>query len=168
MGIGETPEERYRRLYEEMWDICEHQGWGDPFSYARSKEIYAATKLGHRVAPDFSGADAIGPNDEGYEYKSTIDKRCKGSYTGISVQPTWKEQEEYLIKEKIGKYPKHYYNRFEDGKLVESWEMDAEDVLGILLPKMERKYANTLNKKDPRLSANVCWGEIKKNGRRVI
>ena len=43
-----------------------------------------------------------------------------------------------------------------------------EDVLDILLPKMERKYANTLNKKDPRLSANVCWGEIKKNGRRVI
>jgi hypothetical protein len=164
----ETSEERYRYLYEEMATLCESQGWGDPFSYARSKEIYAATKLGHRVAPDFSGADAIGPNGEEYEYKSTIDKRCKGSYTGISVQPTWEEQEDYLINEKIGKYPKHYYNRFEDGKLVESWEMDAEDVLDILLPKMERKYANTLNKKDPRLSANVCWGEIKKNGRRVI
>jgi hypothetical protein len=164
----ETPEERYRRLYEEMYDICESQGWGDPFSYARSKEIYAATKLGHQVSPDFSGADAIGPNGEEYEYKSTINKRCKGSYTGVSVQPTWEEQEDYLINEKIGKYPKHYYNRFEDGKLVESWEMDAEDVLKILLPKMKRKYANTLNNKDPRLSADVCWGEIKKKGQRVI
>ena len=163
-----SPEQEYRMLYERMAQLCDQQGWGDPFSYARSKEIYAATKLGHRVAPDFSGADALGPNDEGYEYKSTIDKRCKGSYTGISVQPTWKEQKEYLIKEKIGKYPKHYYNRFKDGKLVESWEMDAEDVLKILLPKLERKHGTTFNKKDPRLSANMCWGEIGDKGRRVI
>ena len=163
-----SPEERYRDLYEEMWNICNDQGWGDPFSYARSKEIYAATKLGHRVAPDFSGADALGANGEEYEYKSTIAKRCKGSYTGVSVQDTWEEQKDYLINEKIGKYPKHYYNRFEDGKLAESWEMNSEDVLRILLRKMKPKYANTLNKKDPRLSAAVCWTEIKKYGKRII
>ena len=168
MSEQETPEERYRRLYEEMYDICESQGWGDPFSYARSKEIYAATKLGHRVSPNLSGADAIGPNGEEYEYKSTIGKNCKGSYTGISVQPSWAKQRDYLINDKIGKYPKHYYNRFKDGKLVESWEMDAKDVLGVLLPKMKRKYGNTLNNKDPRLSADVSSGEIKKYGKRII
>ena len=168
MSRKETPEERYRRLYEEMATLCESQGWGDPFSYARSKEIYAATKLGHRVAPDFSGADAIGPNGEEYEYKSTIDKRCKGSYTGISVQPTWEEQEEYLINQKIGKYPKHYYNRFEGGKLVESWEVDGQDVLDILLPKLKRNYANTLSRKDPRLSATINTKEIEEYGHHVI
>ena len=168
MSRKETPEERYRRLYEEMATLCESQGWGDPFSYARSKEIYAATKLGHRVAPDFSGADAIGPNGEEYEYKSTIDKRCKGSYTGISVQPTWEEQEEYLINQKIGKYPKHYYNRFEGGKLVESWEVDGQDVLDILLPKLKRNYANTLSRKDPRLSATINTKEIEEYGHQVI
>jgi hypothetical protein len=167
-GEMKTPEQEYRDLFERMAQLCYEQGWGDPFSYARSKEIYAATVLGHRVAGTFSGADAIGPNGEEYEYKSTIDKRCKGSYTGISVQPTWEEQEDYLRNEKIGKYPKHYYNRFEGGKLVESWEMDAKDVLDTLLPKMKRNYTNTLNKKDPRLSANVCWGEIEDKGRRVI
>jgi len=53
------PEQEYRKLYERMAEICEEQGWGDPFSYARSKEIYAATVLGHQVATTFSGADAF-------------------------------------------------------------------------------------------------------------
>ena len=30
-----TPEEKYRDLYEQMYDLCDEQGWGDPFSYAR-------------------------------------------------------------------------------------------------------------------------------------
>ena len=37
-----TPEEKYRDLYEQMYDLCKEQGWGDPFSYARSREIYMA------------------------------------------------------------------------------------------------------------------------------
>ena len=64
-----TPEQEYRELYEKMAQLCDQQGWGDPFSYARSKEIYAATVLGHQVAKDFSGADAI-DNGEEVEYKS--------------------------------------------------------------------------------------------------
>ena len=51
-----TPEEKYRDLYEQMYDLCEEQGWGDPFSYARSREIYMAGLLGHKVADDYSGA----------------------------------------------------------------------------------------------------------------
>jgi hypothetical protein len=59
-----TPEQEYRELYEKMARLCDRQGWGDPFSYARSKEIYAATVLGHQVAKDFSGADAIDNGEE--------------------------------------------------------------------------------------------------------
>jgi hypothetical protein len=40
-----------------------------------------------------------------------------------------KKQEKYLLKEKIAKYPEHYYNRFKNGKLVESWKMKGSDVV---------------------------------------
>ena len=53
------PEARYQALYEEMYHLCEEQGWGDPFSYARSREIHMAGILGHRIADDYSGADAF-------------------------------------------------------------------------------------------------------------
>jgi hypothetical protein len=163
-----TPEQEYRNLYERMALLCEEQEWGDPFSYARSKEIYAATVLGHKVAPDFSGADAINQNGEELEYKSTIDKHCKGAYTGISVQPTWEQQEKYLTDKKIGKYTEHFYNRFNGGKLVESWKMNGKTVLGLLKPKLRRKFDTVLQKKDPRLSANITWSEIQKYGKKVI
>ena len=90
-----TPEEKYRDLYEQMYDLCEEQGWGDPFSYARSREIYMAGLLGHKVADDYAGEDAI---DEfgGCEYKSTIGKSVNGTYNGISVQDTWDDQCRYI------------------------------------------------------------------------
>lgn len=163
-----TPEQEYTKLYRRMAQLCEEQGWGDPFSYARSKEIYAAVALGHTVAPTLSGADAIGPNGEEYEYKSTTDAKVKGAYTGISVQDTWLSQVKYLREDKILKYPLHFFNRFEDGKLVESWSLTGHQVYQILLPKLEKKYPTVLNKKDPRLSANVTNTEIKKYGKRIL
>ena len=163
-----TPGEEYRHLYERMAQLCDEQGWGDPFSYARSKEIYAATVLGHSVADTFSGADAFNAEGAPVEYKSTISKNNKGSYTGISVQPTWHEQEQYLENEKIAKYPEHFYNRFEQGKLVESWKMDGATVLSLLKPKLRNKFDTVLQKKDPRLSADVTWSEIQQHGTRVI
>ena len=162
-----SPEQEYRNLYERMAQICQKQGWGDPFSYARSKEIYAATVLGHTVATTFSGADAFNQNNQPVEYKSTISKNCKGSYTGISVQETWKEQERYLFEEKLAKYPEHYYNRFSDGKLVESWVMKVADVFKILKPKLKAKYPHVLTKKDPSLSENISWKEIRKYRKKV-
>ena len=33
------PEEKYVELYHKMAKLCEKNSWGDPFSYARSKEI---------------------------------------------------------------------------------------------------------------------------------
>jgi len=162
-----TPEEKFRNLYLEMHNLCQEQGWGDPFSYARSKEIYAASVLGHKVAPDYSGADAYDEDGNPCEYKSTIAKNPKGAYTGVSVQNTWEEQETYLLQEKIGPY-NHYYNRFKDGELKESWVIPGGIVHTILLPKFKKSYPTVLEKKDPRLSANVCWTEIRKHGVRVF
>ncbi len=163
-----TPEEEYKYLFERMASLCDEQGWGDPFSYARSKEIHAAIELGHTVADTFSGADAINKDGDEVEYKSTTDKSVKGAYTGISVQSTWEEQDNYLREEKIAKYPEHYYNRFDGGKLVESWVMDGDKVYELLSAKLQVKFATVLSKKDPRLSATITAREIKKYGRRVI
>ena len=53
-----TPEQKFQELFEEMYQLCDEQGWGDPFSYARSREIHMAGTLGHRIADDYSGAYA--------------------------------------------------------------------------------------------------------------
>jgi len=118
-----TPEQKFQELYKEMWDLCQEKDWGDPFSYARAKEIYATCSLNHQMPGPtmYAGADGINEQGQPVEYKSTTGKKCQGSYTGISVQKDWREQEKYLVTEKLGKYPEHYYNRFEDGKLTESW-----------------------------------------------
>jgi len=165
-----TAEKEFQQLYYRMAQLCEENNWGDPFSYARAKEILAASVLGHKVASTYAGADAFLPDGTPVEYKSTIGGKNKGSYTGISVQPTWEQQEKYLKEEKIAKYPEHYFNRFdkEKGFLVEVWKLKGEDVYNILLPKLKEKFATVLNKKDPRLSANVTNTEIKNYGTRVI
>jgi len=161
-------DQEFIEWYERGAQLCERNNKGDPFSYARAKEIYAACVLGHQVAETLSGADAIDNNGEEVEYKSTIKETCRGAYTGISVQSSWEEQERYLREKKILKYPRHYYNRFQEGKLVESWMMDGKKVYDILLPKLKNKFPTVLQKKDPRLSASVTWGEIKKFGKRII
>lgn len=163
-----TPEQQYLDLYRKLAELCEEQEWGDPFSYARSKEINAAITLGHTVAKTLSGADAIGPDGEEYEYKSTIEPKMKGSYTGISVKKTWEEQVKYLREEKILKYPKHFFNRFEGGKLVESWCLTGQEVYDILLPKLKKNFATQSGKADPRLSANVTAREIKRYGKQIL
>lgn len=163
-----TPQEEYSNLYHRMAELSLEQGWGDPFSYARSKEILAANCLGHSIADTLSGADAYNSNGDPLEYKSTIGKKIKGSYTGISVQETWEEQVRYLIQDKIGKYPEHYYNRFENGALVESWMLSGTKVLELLLPKLRAKFDTVLEKKDPRLSANITNKEILTYGKKII
>jgi hypothetical protein len=163
-----NPEQEYLKHSEAQWRICDENSWGDPHSYARGREIAAAIALNHTVAEEFSGADAFNERGEPVEYKSTTGKHCKGTYTGISVQKTWEEQERYLFEEKIAKYPEHYFNRFEEGKLVESWKMKGTDVFNILLPKFKKAYPHVLNKKDPRLRANITWREIQQYGTKVI
>ena len=124
-----TPEQKFQQLFEEMYSLCGEQGWGDPFSYARSREIHLAGLLGHTVADDYSGADAFDKDGKPLEYKSTIAKNINGTYNGISVQDTWEDQEDYLINNKIGKYDNHFIARYEDGKVVEVWRLSGDDVL---------------------------------------
>ena len=59
-----TPIEEYKNLYERLYGICEENEWGDPFSYARSREIHIAGTLGHKISDTLSGADAIDEDGE--------------------------------------------------------------------------------------------------------
>ena len=162
-----TPEEKYRDLYEQMYDLCDEQGWGDPFSYARSREIYMAGLLGHKVADDYSGEDGI-DEDGGCEYKSTIGKSVNGTYNGISVQDDWDDQARYIIEDKIGKYENHYYARFDGGRIAEVWKLDANNVLKILLPKIKKQFnEGTSHKKDPRIGVSISTKQIKEYGTRI-
>jgi hypothetical protein len=163
-----TPEQKFQQLFEEMYNLCQEQGWGDPFSYARSREIHMAGVLGHQIADTYSGADAI-DEDGGAEYKSTIAKSINGTYNGISVQDTWEEQERYIIEDKIGKYANHYYARYDGGKIAEIWKLDANTVLSILLPKIKKQYPNKKKgfSKDPRIGVTISNKEIKSNGTKI-
>lgn len=164
-----TPEELFDWAFCLMNKICKANGWGDPNSYARGKEIRAAIALGHQVSQTLSGADAYNEAGQAVEYKSTIGAKMNMSYTGVSVQKTWKEQEEYLKKDKILPYPEHYANRFDDeGNLVESWVLSGRKVYDLLLPKLLKSWESRKNRKDPRLSANLTEREIKLHGTRVI
>ena len=165
-----TPEQKFQQLFEEMYSLCGEQGWGDPFSYARSREIHLAGLLGHTVADDYSGADAFDEDGKPLEYKSTIAKNINGTYNGISVQDTWEDQEDYLINNKIGKYDNHFIARYDDGKVVEVWRLSGEDVLSILLPKLKKDWNRKINgnHKDPRLSASLSKKEIYSVGTCVL
>ena len=164
-----TPEQKFQQLFEEMYQLCEKQGWGDPFSYARSREIHLAGILGHKVADTYSGADAIDNYGE-CEYKSTIANSINGTYNGISVQDTWEEQERYLIEEKLGKYSNHYIARYEGGKVVEVWKLTGDDVLMILLPKLKKDWERKIHgkHKDPRLSGSLTRKEIYQYGTQIV
>ena len=168
MSTTISAEQQYQQLFEQMYQLCEDNKWGDPFSYARSREIHMAGVLGHTIADDYSGADAF-DEDGGCEYKSTIANTINATYNGISVQDTWEEQERYLIEDKIGKYKNHYYARYENGKIVEVWKLDCADVLDIVLPKAYKQYPKKRagNAKDPRIGVTISKKEIQSVGVRV-
>ena len=42
-----------------MYAVCVRNDWGDPFSYARSKEILMAIVMKQQIASTFSGADGF-------------------------------------------------------------------------------------------------------------
>lgn len=163
-----TPEEKYRKLYEDMYNLCEENEWGDPFSYARGKEIYIATLLDHKVAKTYSGADAF--DERGAcEYKSTITDKICGTYNGISVQPSLNEQIEYIEKDKIGAYNNHYFARFAGGRVAEIYVMDKKDVINLVLPKVVKQYSSKKfgKAKDPRIGVNITKNEIKRYGKKI-
>tara|TARA_B100000927_G_scaffold289999_1_gene287776 strand:+ start:2925 stop:3428 length:504 start_codon:yes stop_codon:yes gene_type:complete len=162
-----TPEARYQQLFEAMYELCDQQGWGDPFSYARSREIHLAGILGHSVADDYSGADAFDADGNPVEYKSTIGKKLTATYNGISVQDTWDNQVKYLKEEKIGKYKDHFFARYSNGQVVEVWQMSGDDVLKLLLPSLKKQFYSTKVRKDPRLGYTIPFKQIQNYGQRI-
>lgn len=164
-----TPEQKFQELFEEMYLLCQENGWGDPFSYARAREIHMAGILGHKISSTYSGADAIDDMMRPLEYKSTIAKNINATYNGISVQPNWEEQEKYIIEDKIGKYDYHYFSRYNGGKIEEIWRMDANTVLSILFPKIKNQYPKKKNgnAKDPRIGVTLSTKEIKNYGEHI-
>ena len=163
-------QQRYLDAFAALYEAAEEMNAGDPMSYARSREIHLACILGHSVADTYSGADAYEQDGTPVEYKSTIGKNISATYNGISVQPTWEDQEAYLIEHKIGCYPRHYYARYEGPKVVEVWVMDSDTVLSLLLPKAEKQYSTKRNgkAKDPRIGVTLSSSEIRKFGRRIV
>ena len=141
---------------------------GDIFSYSKVKEVLIAAELNHTVPKNYSGADAYTSSGIPVEYKSTIGKKISATYNGISVFSTWKEQKKYIINEKIGKYPYHFYARFEGTKIIEIYMLKAKDVLDIVLPKLKKSFETTLTRKDPRLGVTIGKTLIIEKGKKII
>ena len=123
--------------------------------------------LGHTISQRYSGSDATDADDNPVEYKSTIQKSLTATYNGISVFNSWEEQEEYLHNVKIAKYKWHFFARYKDGEIEEIWKMSGEQVLQLLLPKLQKHYHSVNKRKDPRLGASLNSREISSNGIRV-
>jgi hypothetical protein len=151
-----TPaQKRFSELLRELCDISAQEGWGDPLNYGRSREIDLAIKLGHRVSDTLAGADAFDQNGLPVEYKTTTQNVIQGVYNGVSVQPTWEEQERYLREEKIGKYKRHYFARYDGATVKEAWVLTGDQVLDYLLPRFEKAFNSKKSKKDPRLGCTI-------------
>ena len=165
-----TAQQRYLSAFAALYEAAEEMNAGDPMSYARSREIHIACLLGHTVADSYSGADAYEADGTPVEYKSTIGKTISATYNGISVQPSWEEQEAYLIDHKIGCYPRHYFVRYEGSDVAEVWVMDSDSVLSILLPKCQKQFDAKRNgkAKDPRIGVTISAKEIRSLGRRIV
>ena len=134
------PKKEFAMLFEQMYKLSLENNWGDTFSYNRAREIHMANYLGHNVAQNYSGADAIDKDGNEVEYKSTISKDIHATYNGISVHHNWEAQEEYLRKHKIGKYKMHYFARYDGARIAEMYEMTADDVLEFILPKLKIQF----------------------------
>jgi len=170
--MTKTFEQEYVELFEKLTSLCYQNNVGDPFSYARGKEIYQAVKFGHKVSETYSGADAYNSQGSKVEYKSTISSKINATYNGISVLDSWEEQEKYLKEQKIECYEEHYFSRFDkNGNIVETWKMTGAQVYSILEPKLRKKFFKMKNSnkslKDPRLGATISHKEIHKYGTKV-
>ena len=167
MGDKDTPELIFSYHFEQMYKLCQENSWGDPFNYARAREIHLANALGHQVSPTLSGADAIDEDGE-CEYKTTIREKISGTYNGISVQTTWEEQVKYLNETKICKYKNHYFGRYEGSKICEVYKMDCRLVYEGLLPNLKKQYEKENKGKDPRLGYTLTHKYIINNSVKII
>lgn len=170
MDESNIAQKLYSLLRDGEYNVCIKEGWGDPHNYARGSEIELANILGHKIAKDYSGADAMDDNGL-YEYKTTISKNINATYNGISIQNTWDEQVKYLENEKIGKYD-HFIARRCGSKFVEIYKLNAKDVLEHLKPKLKKQFIklknNQKSRKDARLGASIPKSFIYKHGEKIL
>ena len=158
-------QQQWLNTFTRLQELSDELGVGDPFNYNRGREIHTALLLGLTVSDTLAGADAYLGNTP-VELKSTIGE-LKATYNGVSVQPTWDEQVEHLINDKIAKYKYHYITRYEGSKLVEVWRLTGDEVLAILLPKFKKQYHSNRQVKDPRLGQHLTKKEIQTYGERI-
>jgi hypothetical protein len=166
-GPCNSMERRFAELFTEMYSLCRSQGWGDPFSYARAREIYIANVLGHRIHNNFSGPDGHDQEGNACEYKTTTGQKIQGTYNGISYQDTWEKQFDYLKNEKIACYRWHYFARFDGPDIVELWKMDGDKVLELITPSIRKKYWAFKKNKDPRLGVTLTKNQITTFGMKI-
>jgi len=158
---------RFTECYDEMYEICRDNNWGDPSAPGRMKEIHLANTLHHTISTTLSGAD--GYDEEGEcEYKSTINKKIQATYNGISVQQTWEEQIKYLKEQKICKYKNHYFARYDGSKICEVYKMKCEKVYDGLIPYLKKKFDKKSKGKDPRLGHTLNTKYIIDNSTKIL
>ena len=176
-----TPEQEFVIQCEQLADTAKSLGVPDIGNYTNLKEFITAVRLGHKLPKkkngkhQYAGEDAQTQDGKKVEYKSTIEKNCKGTYNGVSVYDDFEELKKYL-KNKILDIPEHYYVRFVGLRIVECWTMTGEQAYNILLPKFTNQFDRRQKRlaekkqplKDPRFGADICWTEIKDHGKKVI
>jgi len=176
-GTQNTAEGRFALLYKEIVRESLKNGWGNPFANDHAPEILMANALGHKIGKQKQGADALDENGEDVEYKKTSNQSVQGTYNGVSIHQTWKEQVEGRpatlgVRKRKGIRDKTLHAKFHFiGILLKDryeyeiiYRLSGEDVHNILLPKFEESYNNKKNRADQRLGAILNEKEIKKYG----
>lgn len=158
-------QQQWLDAFNQLQELSNQLKVGDPFNYNRGREIHTTFILGLTISDTLAGADAY-LGDKPVELKSTIGP-LQATYNGVSIHPTWEEQERYLIEDKLGKYPYHYITRYEGSELVEAYRLTSDDVLSLLLPKFKKQYHTKRVVKDPRANAKLTGNEIKTYGERI-
>ena len=143
------------------------------------RETVASLVGGQEPSTKKSGADCyetIDGKKVACERKSRVG-HLQGNYTGISLHPTWEEQLEYILEKKIGNCAYHFFDHVcpTTGALVESWRMDVETLLKLMLPNLKAQWEKRMKQfregnppKDPRLSFTLGAAAIRNNSVQVI
>jgi len=100
-----TPEARYQALYEEMYALCEDNGWGDPFSYARSRaNSINATYNGISVQDTWEEQERYLIEDKIGKYKNHYYAR----YEGGKIVEVWRLDCDDVLNIVLPKAKKQY------------------------------------------------------------
>ena len=149
------------------------KGWGNPFNYNRFFEFIQARVLGYNLTTVGGGSDGINDEGESTEFKGTeysgltakgVEKSHSFTYNGTTRKPTLDEQKQYC-KEKIMRDDLHHWTIFDydNGKLLKTLQLTAEQVWTVLWPKWEKSWYNS-GAADPRIGGSISTNELKKLG----